>query len=199
MKELPIIFNAEMVRAILDNRKFQTRRRTGRVCGLDDIEILYQFNGMSPLECLWKVKFPQYRRTMQHSELLSICSYGQVGDVLWVQEEFQAHYNENADPALDGRRVHIEYAADTYRADDFIWWPPEGMARGASRITLEIIDVRIEQLSPISYEDARAEGMTGDDPVKEFYGLWESIYGEGTVEENPYVWVIEFRRVEEMK
>jgi uncharacterized protein YhfF len=100
-----------------------------------------------------------------------------------------------------------------YRATDpgwddndtgFRWKPSIHMPRWASRITLEVVSVRVERLNDISEEDAIAEGVTPTMPnldrldhVDGFAHLWESINGKGSWQENPYVWVIEFKVVEE--
>ena len=73
------------------------------------------------------------------------------------------------------------------------------MPRWASRITLEITEVRVERLQDISEDDARAEGVEYEDCWttyrQAFEGLWCKINGSGSWDANPWVWVIEFRRV----
>jgi len=101
-----------------------------------------------------------------------------------------------------------------YRADSAndnagcIWRSPIHMPRWASRITLEITGVRVEQLQDISDEDALAEGVNVHpdfhgkardsiySPIQAFRDLWESIHGPGAWEANPWVWVVEFQRVQ---
>ena len=81
------------------------------------------------------------------------------------------------------------------------WRPSIHMPRWACRITLEVVSVRVERLQDISRGDAMAEGCPfpnmaeGDDPRKWYADLWEQINGPGSWAENPWVWVIEFRRV----
>ncbi|NPD63621.1 morphogenetic protein [Klebsiella aerogenes] len=192
MKERGMIFNSEMVLAILDGRKTQTRR---------------------------PVKFPVHDKNlgceMAGNELAGELSagnylnsaFGKPGDRIWVRETW-ARYNIDQDS-------HDM----AYRATPPEDWPEEGkwrpsihMPRWASRILLEITDVRVERLNAISQEDAQAEGMeltgwrpTYSDPdsggevwtpYDKFARLWESIYGEGSWKVNPWVWVIEFKRVE---
>nr|WP_216662045.1 morphogenetic protein [Klebsiella aerogenes] len=187
-----MIFNSEMVLAILDGRKTQTRR---------------------------PVKFPVHDKNlgceMAGNELAGELSagnylnsaFGKPGDRIWVRETW-ARYNIDQDS-------HDM----AYRATPPEDWPEEGkwrpsihMPRWASRILLEITDVRVERLNAISQEDAQAEGMeltgwrpTYSDPdsggevwtpYDKFARLWESIYGEGSWKVNPWVWVIEFKRVE---
>lgn len=120
------------------------------------------------------------------------------------------------------RNVWCEYAADGHRAvvaaPEFVtvarpgWRPSIHMPRWASRITLEITGIRAEKLQDISAEDAMAEGAKeSPQPYATMYSfaevmrtryregfanLWESIYGPGSWDANPWVWVIGFRRVE---
>lgn len=143
------------------------------------------------------------------------CPFGGVGDRIWVRETW-ARYN------IDQNSHDIAYRATT-PAD----WPEEGrwrpsihMPRWASRILLEITDVRVERLNVISEEDARAEGVgiavwfaakgvpesewtsLGEQGamqashINKFATLWESIYGAESWKANSWVWVIEFKRVE---
>ncbi|EPY7205012.1 hypothetical protein ACXEIO_001926 [Klebsiella quasipneumoniae] len=207
MTERGMIFNAEMVRALLDGRKTQTRR---------------------------PVKFPVHDKNLgcelAGNELageLSAGSYlnsafGKPGDRIWVRETWNKYgglltYRADHDWIDDMRKETVCTAK---------WVPSIHMPRWASRILLEITDVRVERLNAISPEDAESEGLErtnftgfGDepglpsypepdvyfDPLKKqwkeyppeaFAGLWESIYGEGSWKANPWVWVISFKRVE---
>ena len=85
-------------------------------------------------------------------------------------------------------------------AEEIRWTPSIHMPRTASRILLEITGVRVERLRSMSQDDARAEGVIAASGPMEaglaFRELWESIYGEGSWKANPWVWVIEFKRVE---
>ncbi|WP_410791247.1 morphogenetic protein [Klebsiella aerogenes] len=192
MKERGMIFNSEMVRAILDGRKTQTRR---------------------------PVKFPVHDKNLgcelAGNELAGELSagnylnsaFGKQGDRIWVRETW-ARYN------IDQDSYDMAYLATP--PED---WPEEGkwrpsihMPRWASRILLKITGVRVERLNAISQEDAQDEGMeltgwrptysdsdSGGEvwtPYDNFARLWDSIYGEGSWKVNPWVWVIEFKRVE---
>lgn len=230
MKERGMIFNGEMVRAILDGRKTQTRR---------------------------PVKFPILDRNLgcelAGNELAGELSagnylnsaFGKPGDRIWVRETFQGPLfdYEQMDAYLeDSSRFETpefcQYAADgghrpEYQdADDNLrhgWRPSIHMPRWASRILLEITDVRVERLNTISEEDAQREGVhtevwdqtvvarnyAASDEFFQFWSedmphyvemnqlyrssfrsLWESIYGAENWQANPWVWVIEFKRVE---
>ncbi|MFW0766728.1 hypothetical protein ACN0IV_12895 [Trabulsiella odontotermitis] len=199
MKERGMIFNGEMTRAILNGRKTMTRRpikwRQTRFTEMGERE-----DGS---------KWPWSEDCENCSDYWHPCPYGKPGDRIWVRETW-ARYN------IDQESHDMAYRA-TPPAD----WPEEGkwrpsihMPRWASRILLEITDVRVQRLNDISEADARREGITDggclncgnpepcccDEPRPDatdaFAGLWQSIYGEESWKANPWVWVIEFRRVE---
>lgn len=132
--------------------------------------------------------------------------YGQPGDRLWVRETF-------CDTSKESKRKPWTYRADESREDadayPLKWKPSIFMPRSASRITLEIVKVRVERLQDISEEDAKAEGCTIETPSsltwsagfmnasarRNFCDLWERINGPGSWAKNPWVWVIEFKKV----
>lgn len=133
------------------------------------------------------------------------CPYGQPGDRLWVREAW----------ARDDEDGQLMYRADVGRdlcAD--AWRPSIHMPRWASRITLEVTAVRVERLQDISEADAQAEGVIPKwepgcsgrlmdafggfsfRPAASAYAeLWEQINGPGAWDANPWVWVVEFKRV----
>lgn len=194
MKERPILFNADMVRAILDGRKTQTRRVVKA-----DFDIIGECDDGS----LW----PWREDCENGGDIWYPCPYGQPGDRLWVRETW----------AMSGHQ-RVEYRAAPADGSDFRcvdrWRPSIHMPRWASRITLEITAVRVERLQDISEEDAKAEGVWkyGDEdcwkiytkttsfgtscPRRSFESLWQSINGPDSWNANPWVWVIEFKRVE---
>ncbi|HGM4943631.1 TPA: morphogenetic protein [Serratia marcescens] len=205
MKERPVIFNGEMVRAILDGRKTQTRRTlTDRQLHL--IDVASQAGECYPLESgIDHANSQSYYR--EH------CPFGQVGDRLWVREAFQGplipedELSEylGANPDKFQSPAYCEYAADGGAKPEYVdsdentrygWRPSIHMPRWASRITLEITGVRVERLQDISESDAIAEGGTKHFNIDWFGPLWASIYGEESWGANPWVWVIEFKRVE---
>lgn len=231
MKERGMIFNGEMVRAILDDRKMQTRR---------------------------PVKFPVHDKNLgcelAGNELAGELSagnylnsaFGKPGDRIWVRETWATLGNEDGccvdwegnlckgdeRPAARIYRASCEQRPGDYGLwsipDDAYWkphtkehkfegaWRPSiHMPRWASRILLEITDVRVERLNAISEEDATVEGVPpagsllpdypgtfltpkGDFATAKvaFQRLWESIYGEESWKANGWVWVISFKRVE---
>lgn len=207
MKERPILFKGEMVRAILEGRKTQTRRVVKHVPGLG-----FPRN--------WCRRYANDSRKAKEmlGDFRSFCPYGQPGDRLWVREKMCLAENSHSVPAgnpMLGRDYDSSvYAADGADTNMDAWpWkndvlPSIHMPKGASRITLEITNVRVERLQDISEEDAKAEGVLGekeaaaagltwyDKPRRAFRFLWQSINGASSWDANPWVWVVEFKRVE---
>jgi len=200
VRERPILMNAPMVRAVLAGTKTQTRR----VAKVNDHDCKPGFitpnAGFVP------------RRVQDHAVY---CPYGQPGDRLWVRETWAApHAYDHLPPRLVPRDARIHYAASEERGG-LLWRPSIHMPRWASRLTLEITEVRVERLNEISEEDAKAEGIAYQDDAKEigrgrlshdgsvlydtareaFVKLWESINGPGSWDANPWVWVVSFRRL----
>lgn len=195
MNERPIAFGGSMVRAILGGGKTQTRRIVDPQPEARATVYPMPLDG----EWYWQHKklhagyLHTGRRAMERL-MVPLCPYGKVGDHLWVRETWRARA-----PDQDG--CTIDYRADHWTEDpcDVPWRPSIHMPRWASRITLEITDVRVERLQEISASDALAEGVTHstlNDPRVEYRWLWESIYGTGSWDANPWVWVVEFRRVQ---
>jgi len=219
MKERPILFNAEMVKAILSGRKTQTRRMVK--FPLRDVNMGCELAGN---ELAGEVKAGDYRN----------CPLGQPGDQLWVRETWGVVSHAFDDdgvmidwvpdrPATPIHELpfgngyysgHAIYAADgsfTWGDDDgyedgrSCWKPSIHMPRLASRIDLLITGVRVERLNDISQEDAKSEGCCygrgggapdlAVSPADHFPTLWESIYGIKSWAANPWVWVLEFEHV----
>lgn len=224
MTERGMIFNAEMVRAILDGRKTQTRRIMKIQPDSPNLGLL-RITDSTKRADIGKYHWAESNATGTHTRsALFACPFGQPGDRIWVRETFSCMGNEDAHPVdANGNLCERENAQRIYRASatqkpgnyglwsspdpdgfDFegSWTPSIHMPRWASRITLEITDVRVERLNSISEEDALAEGVraTALSPAKYVFGsLWQSIYGADNPQSwqaNPWVWVIEFRRVE---
>ncbi|WP_211130689.1 hypothetical protein [Serratia surfactantfaciens] len=201
MKESPVIFNGEMVRAILDGRKTQTRR------ALNWKRQPYTEMAERDDGSLW----PWAEDGELGGDIWFSCPFGEVGDRLWVRETWQGplvdeehldDYRANADKFQTPE--FCEYAADGGARPEFCdlddnvrqgWRPSIHMPRWASRITLEITGVRVERLQDISEADAIAEGGTQHFNINWFGPLWASIYGVDSWNANPWVWVIAFRRV----
>ena len=200
MKERPVIFNSEMVRAILDGRKTQTRRTlTERHLHLIDA-------ASSAGECYPLESGVDHENSQSYYR--EHCPFGQVGDRLWVRETFAAFDADWKHPGKphdlkDGPWPNVVYPASVAKIPDGTCRPSIHMPRWASRITLEITAVRVERLNGISEEDAKAEGYPlerevdggAHDPWLWFRDLWDGIYPDNDFKVNPWVWVIEFKRV----
>jgi hypothetical protein len=190
MKERPILFSGEMVRAILDDRKTMTRR-------------VVKPQPEQDTDCPYHIGTGIERKAR-------ICPYGKPGDRLWVRETFCDRNN-------NGEQIKPLYRSDGQEYEDGDGWhfepkwkPSIFMPRMYSRITLEITNVRVERLQDISEEDSECEGISSsfgnwknytDQSVvcqtskASFRTLWESINGPVSWGINPWVWVVEFKRV----
>ena len=199
MKERPIIFSGPMVRAILDGRKTQTRR-VAQPQPMKGGTIEELAPGIGVWQC--QVEKIAARPGVDSRFVGKIgcedihCPYGRPGDRLWVRESWAPH--------ADMPRAAI-YRCDPggdYQdnSDGFCWHPSIHMPRWASRITLEVVSVRVERLDEITPNDCRAEGQPiGNNDIGVRYGFgqqWEADNGPGSWEANPWVWVVEFRQCE---
>lgn len=211
-KERPIIFSGSMVRAILDGRKTQTRRV---------IKNIVEGSG----------GWPSFSKGRHHGNMVKpkYCPYGLPGDRLWVRETYAIHQTVDHIRRPDGRAFsEVSDGCAAYRADghDTVedlrshikvmgdmsleaieiqgdrWRPSIHMPRWASRITLEVTDVRVERVQEIetSPEDMLAEGVTAVTEAAvhlafEFRKLWDSINAKRGFgwDVNPWVWVVSFK------
>lgn len=210
MKEHQILFSAPMVRAILAGTKTQTRR-------VVKPQPFYQgFDGPPRFSSTFgEFHYPSQRGIK--------CPYGHPGDRLYVRETWQ-HSNHPYGPVDESCAIfyRADYWDDPHGMDGEKspegkyreWRPSIHMPRWASRILLEIVSVRVERLQDISEEDAMAEGADLAHFGVDAYGLpsgcavmsvshragyielWESINGPGSWYANPWVWVVEFKRVQ---
>jgi hypothetical protein len=190
-KERPILFSGPMVRAILEGRKTQTRRIIKCATGS-----FWDHRAWRPLVVNGAIAGWVCMNGMNDGHFFGAgspmpkCPYGKPGDRLWVRETW----------CPDFEPYTFRYRAD---GSEMVgrWHPSIHMPRWASRITLEVVSVRVERLKVISGDGAYAEGINqqgiGSDAamVKSFSDLWESINGPGSWEANPWVWVVEFKRV----
>lgn len=224
IKEKPILFSGSMVRAILEDRKTQTRRV---------IKPQPDEDGLAKLKGEW--------RWQDTSGKDYICPYGNIGDRLWVRETFRFDTNEKEETITfraDGTVHHVQDNAGLLEEKDFGKWKPSiFMPRWASRITLEITDIQVQRIQDISEEDAIAEGIEmevvdqtvrlkdysnkvadekfdgqwfqswssdydnyiDDDIIcrESFHTLWDSINAKRGYawESNPWVYAISFKRI----
>ncbi|HYW57717.1 MAG TPA: hypothetical protein VE934_12195 [Polaromonas sp.] len=228
MKERPILFSAPMVRALLDGCKTQTRR----AIKLPHINPLGKWEAMP-----WggpdggktrEGKTVPVTMAIGHTRTGDIlgCPHGQPGDRLWVRETWYCDdYRVQSGPYLlppdqtasamrdNGTLVYRADDPAPYEQEQPVWRPSIHMPRWASRMTLEITDVRVERLQDISEVDAVAEGCVHYEPAnhlshggwshdkryvhktatESYVTLWEQINGPGSWNVNPWVWVIEFK------
>lgn len=226
MKERPIPFSGPMVRAILEGQKTVTRRA-----------VKPQFMS-APVDVIDGV--PSWDRPANYAGEVTMntqhgkpCPYGKPGDRLWVRETWLE------DPENDGTWAYTQYMGckgsplsdipkrfqkpdhcifrASWKGPDMLWRPSIHMPRWASRILLEISDVRVERLQDISEDQAEAEGIEGCIPgcpgpydehgnpecdcmnltyKQSFQAFWESINGRKSWDANPWVWVVEFKRIQ---
>ncbi len=185
MKERPILFSAPMVLALLAGTKTQTRRL------------------IKPQPMVRPIGWGTFDDNPRMRTLS--CPYGQPGDRLWVREAWAVpfQFNDRAPFDLPGgvtQKMYFRADGDPSHAGNAGKWRPSiHMPRWASRISLEVTNVRVERLQDISESDAVAEGVNHVSyrtAVEAYSDLWESINGDGSLALNPWVWVVEFRRAE---
>jgi hypothetical protein len=215
MKERPILFSAPMVRAILAGTKTQTRR----VVKISSKKLVFDLDRAWPDG--WQnsqylhVPYQHVDDAPDSTSTRVSCPYGTIGDRLWVRETWGRF---NGCGTLAYRATNDENPTGSPEK----WRPSIHMPRTVSRIDLEVTGVRVERLQDISDQDAVAEGIEkmgnarvlnfipaspiwrSPDPnlspctnAKHSYRmLWESINGPGSWNANPWVWVVEFRRID---
>lgn len=228
-RERPILFSGPMIRALLDGSKTQTRRAIrGQHRWPADGEIV-EASATNEVG----------HQTVGHSgrwlddgdpddDKAIRCPYGVPGDRLWVREawayvgpgsgsDLPSYVDERARPE-NHQTANCWYAATC--AHSIRWTPSIFMPRWASRITLEVVSVRVERLQQISEADAIAEGakliyqpsdtapnkntrsfdvdgasLNAPTAAEAYALLWDWINGTGSWDSNPFIWVIEFRRI----
>lgn len=211
MKQHPILFSTPMVQAILQGNKTQTRRTRK----LEEINERAS-DWVNPFGNLHGDKWVF---TAEHGEAKQVrvtCPYGQVGDILWVRETWN----------YKGKTNNVAYKADFDKEILGIcgkWKPSIHMPKAACRIWLQITDIRVERLQNISEQDAIAEGVEkwieerlrskpthykvyyyddDDDStysssaITSYETLWQKINGKDSWNLNPWVWVVEFQKIE---
>lgn len=223
MKEIPVIFNTEMVKAIMEGRKTQTRRPLK----LQPPDNTYKFQAIQGFNGLAACFISSDITKQAHWVKL----HGKVGDRLYVRETWvewkgincPCGYNCNCEKILYKADSDTDFANECERPDEKLRWKPSiHMHKEHARIWLDITAVRVERLQDISEEDAREEGM---DRLFEKYGtfyatdnitrksitlphewvesygswatgfkqIWNSIYNNWN--DNPWVYVREFKKV----
>lgn len=211
MKERPIIFKTEMVEAILEGRKTQTRR------------IMRDQPRWDSMLNAWSVPFGYCQNPRKSSTLLDQVAYVQPGDILWVKENFRIGKSwEGSSPSKVASFLKPSDVFYPSAKEDAPSWagrlrPSIHMPREFSRLTLEVADVRVMRLQDITMEDSIAEGLVFNEeygkwqgsaeakggirvfyhnPIKAFQDLWLSIHGKGSWDQNPWVFVYTFKVLE---
>ena len=215
MKYIPMLYSTPMVQAIKEDRKNQTRRTKG-------LNIINEYPDDFEFDRFQLYDDGTYRAIFFDGDNFGsvVCPYGQPGDVIWVRESFHKIHGEADDLFLG-----YGYKADNdYKGA--LWIPSIHMPKIAARLFLRIKDIRVERLRDISVWSAESEGVEkrmaeGSEEFRDylakdqntemfgkwgstyysnsllsFFSLWEKINGSASVELNPWVWVIEFERID---
>ena len=193
MQERPILFNTEMVRAILDGLKTMTRRTAGLNeinKNPDDWRLWYGEQQGRDVIC-GVVRFCNTDLTPVDIK----CPYGQVGDLLWVRETWAVNPTMDSLPPRDISSVAFVYYKAATKGSPLLigkWRPSIFMPRWASRILLEITGLRAERLNCMTESDAHSEGV---DSLVTFMLLWDRLNKKRGYEwtSNCWVWVITFK------
>lgn len=200
MKERPVLFSGEMVRAILEDRKWKTRRVVKPQPDKDAVEARH-FENLLWYFSVWNGGDSGWHERRE-------CPYGAIGDRLWVRETWSISGNWEDTKISDLPKFALKDQL-VYRATEkypdagyYKWRPSIFMPRWASRLLLEIVNVHVERVQDISFDDAIAEGAYNGDPLHpfalyDFHMLWDKLnatrgFGWNI---NPWVWVIEFKRL----
>ncbi len=200
-----MLFSEPMVCATIN----KTKTRTRRTRGLDQINVFpdrWSWHGWEDDSAIFT------RNDKQGGGLYVKCPYGKPGDLIWVRETFASVHNPETNSFS-----HFVYKADRDPLHNFIKWKPcIHMPKVASRIWLEIVSITVQRLDDITQEEAEQEGVlllqfdeTGKlykdylnerlgltSPIASFMSLWTAINGVQSRKNNPWVWVIGFRKVE---
>jgi hypothetical protein len=212
-KERPIIFSGEMVCALLEGRKTQTRRV---------VKVQPEY-GISPCHYVmsnWAEDAEDGSCRCSKGEIK--CPYGKPGDRLWVRETFERIHRGTAEGNAVPVVVYVADKSERLREEDDKQSPrrysPIFMPRRLSSILLEVVSVRVERVQSITEADAIAEGLTVADGslslgnpwrvvnakylIQRYADLWDSINGKKvgcSFADNPFVWVLEFKVLEVTK
>lgn len=202
-KFIPILYSTPMVQAIDYDSKIMTRRTKG----LDSINESPNDWILDGVQIMGQYIFHNKKT---HEEFWIKSPYGDPGDVLWVRETYCG--------GVDGVYFYkaVQYSSDT--PIKFRWIGSIHMPKSACRLFTEVVSIRLERLQNISEADAIAEGIKktwiSDDPnqcmyknyiqdgrgslsaVNSFHSLWQSINGPSSWIKNPWVWVIEFEKID---
>ena len=195
-----ILFSTPMVQAIIEGRKTQTRRTKGLEHFNTNPSVFYSTG--KRIHTLRPNKLTEVEYVINSADGFENkvkCPYGQPGDVLWCKEKWLNRYpkQDDNDSSMYG------YKADLQNPHPSLKWKASiHMPKAACRLFLQLKAVRVERLQDISRVDCMSEGCPFPNIAKEtdpkafFSNLWKSINGPNSWKENPWVWVIEFERIE---
>ena len=224
MKERPILFSAPMVRALLDGTKTQTRRVVKPSPERDQLlQMVVGSSGFHYVMDQTPITYPETRRIRWDCPYGQPGDRLWVRETFYAWGRWETRFSAKkgrdewhfVDMTLESGKAYVYPATESQPQPiggrrhmggvSPAWWkrPAIHMPRAASRITLEINGVRVERLQDIGEADAQAEGCgisvdysIGRTYAAEYKELWKSINGPGSWEANPWVWVVEFKRVE---
>lgn len=209
----PILFSTEMVKAILSGSKVQTRRVVKPQPTNNDYSPTFFTDHFGK-------QFLEFRKSEVLVESKTWeCPYGQVGDVLWVRETFAKIKSLETGLTYSLTKADFEhYENKLIQGEKVKWKPSIHMPKEACRLFLKIKSIRVERLRDISEADAVYEGIEvihfaepsvpifkrydlkeklgTVNPIFSFESLWQKINGRQSLINNPWVWVIEFERIE---
>ncbi len=197
MKERPILFKPDMVNAVQDGRKTQTRRVIKHKIGFD---IVTPWDSNARRTVSWPIAHRDYDG--RHEDGYMKCPFGLPGGRLWVREK---HFTDGTYVWYEADKCVCEYP-DGNIVENVKWKPSIHMFRKHSRINLEITDIRVERLDSISHKDAISEGYpegiepnnygTGSRARDWFAHLWDSINAKKHPwASSPFVWVVTFKHL----
>jgi hypothetical protein len=216
MKERPILFSTAMVQAILAGRKTVTRR-------VVKVNIRQECEGNEPycfsvFDKNWNQYCDSDEMPLTLADITNFHKYGKPGDALWVRETWAKYVTSDC---AGGVTTRYRYKADL-KDECYQWKPSIHMPRAACRLRLKIVSIRVERLHDITEEDAVREGInpvrsfdsgagisrrqlyenylphgyTEVLPIDSFKSLWISINGHESWDQNPWVWRIEFEKIQ---
>lgn len=211
MKTTPMIFNQEMVKALVTGNKTVTRRPVkekyqsdiGYICGRLGNEEIVSLSYDSWLDDKGITRKPEFLVCSPEYESEGVLAVGQgvarVGDLIWVRETFRLFDSSTECGCSESPCNCPSSGSPIYRAmgcdtGEETWKPSIHMPRWASRLTLRVTDVRVERVQQVTKSEAYKEGFDRENilgfPVVWFSRIWNSIYSNWDA--NPWVWVIEF-------
>ena len=213
---LPILFNTDMVRAILDGRKTVTRRPVRYKYSNTEMEMFTNKYGTRLIEIQKDIEGESYGRNQEGSTWHKLRAYIEKnpqyrkGDILYVRETFRPlsnHPKARFEYAADWSTKYFENSKEPNCCNGGKWKPSIHMPKEAARIWIKVTDVRVERLQDMNKMDAVKEGIDTRCCVNlahaltKFKKLWDSTIKKSDLalygwDANPWVWVIEFERCE---